>query len=372
MSRPIFIALLLLISGGCVENSPYGFDLPEECGNRCEKASDINSFFDAIANSSARFSNCICIESGELEGDLIVGKPLNIIGRKDGSSKLKGVETGIFISADRTMLKDITINSGTKGITIFEAENVIVQNVNISGISVESSVVTVSDSKVYFDNFSASNIRAGSIFGGRGVVITGKRSEVVFENSKTDKTDSTGLLIDGEHQVLIKNSVFSNSGFAGIWVQNLSNNTGTLEITGSELSDNGAVSLQVLGNTRLKIDNSVLTGVSGREVNMEFVGDGIVVKNDLLSQQDALHISNLEVLNYYRAGIILDGINGDLIEGVVLEQLKTISDTGMFGVVVQNGKEPEFLREGVVENPFTANDIGLTEPLFIIETVLEL
>lgn len=337
----------VVITVSCSEGLPYGYDIPDECNNKCELVSDMNSFRDAVANSAARFSNCICLENGIVEGEIIVSKSLNIIGKNDGTSQLKNI-------------------------SFYGAQNVMISNVTFKNISAKDSAMFISGSSVTLKEVTFSNISAGSLFGGRAVVVSGKSSEVLFQNVKIDKTDGTGLLIDGIHRISVQESSFSNCGFAGIWMQNQENEGGDLRIDSSSFNNNGAVSLQMLGNAHLFVSNSLISGVSKREISMELVGDGIVIKNSIMNKPETVTVKNVEINGFPRAGIIFDGESGGVLSGIGLLNVKISSDDGQYGVVIQNGIEPDKLREGIEHNPFTQKDIGMTKPLFILETIQDI
>ena len=341
----IVAAIASLFSCGKEDYSDY--DLPGDCDGKCEFVSDMNSFRDAVANSAAQFSNCICMEKGLIEGEITVSKTLNIIGRKDRTSMLKNI-------------------------SFFNAQNVLVSDITFQNISVNDSAMFISGSSVKIENVVFSNISAGSLFGGRGVVVSGKSSDVIFENVRIKKTDGTGLLIDGSHEISVISSTFSDCGFAGIWVQNSRETSGMLRVSDTVLNDNGAVSLQILGSTNLEIADSQINGVRKREINMEVVGDGIVVKNRMMTKEGSVSIKNLKVTGFERAGMIFDGDSDSILNGIVLENISITSENGQFGAVVQNGKEPSEFRNGIDQNEFTQNDKNLTSPLYLIETIQEM
>lgn len=342
----VVMSVLVMIFS-CSRNAPQGYDLPSDCNGRCELVSDMNSFRDAVANSAAHFSNCICLEKGVVEGEITVSKPLKILGRNDGTSVLGNI-------------------------SFRNAENVLVSNVTFKNKAVKDSAMFISGSSVKLEGVTFSNISAGSLFGGRAVVVTGKRSEVIFENVKIDKTDGTGFLINGVHDIFVNDSTFSNCGFAGIWVQNGVADIGKLTVSDTVFNDNSSVSLQILGNYGLDISNSTISGVKKLEINMESVGDGIVIKNSIMDQLGAVTIKDVEISGFQRAGLIFDGINGAVLEGIEIKNLSLYSETGQFGAVVQNGKEHSEFRSGMEENPFYQNDIDLSTPLFILEKIQEM
>jgi len=331
----------------CSDLSYHNYDLPSDCEGKCEIAHDMNSFRDAAANSAAQFSNCICLEEGVLDGDVIISKPLNIIGRKDGTSMMRNI-------------------------SFYNVNNILISNIAFKNITVDDSAMFISGSSVKLEKVTFSNIKAGSLFGGRAVVISGERSEVTFENVKIEKTDGTGLLIDGSHEISVMSSTFSNCGFAGIWVQNSEQTGGILKVSDSKLNDNGAVSLQILGSTDLEIADSEINGVKKREINMEVVGDGIVVKNRMMTKEGSVSIKNFKVTGFERAGIIFDGDSDSILNGIVLENISITSENGQFGAVVQNGLEPAGFRNGIDVNTFTQNDKNLSKPLYLIETIQEM
>ncbi len=365
-----FFAAVFFVS--CEQSLPAGFDLPEECGSKCYFARDMNSLHDAILNSSAAFSKCICFESGEISGDIIVAKPLFIIGKNDGSSRFRGLRTGLVITSDNTMLKNIAISGGNKGITVHNSKNVKLRNITVSGISVKESALKISGSSVSIKGLELENIRAGSLLGGRGVIVTGEKSEVIVEGSTIKGTAGTGLLVNNSHVITVSDSQFSKCGFAAIWVQNSSNVPGMLTVENSNLSDSGSVALQILGESDIHLSKTVITGVGKREINFEMISDGIVIKNRRMSgPENSVVMEGVEISGYERAGIILDGIDNKMLSGVSLDDVKVASEKGFFGLVVQNGTESEDLRNGISKNPFTQQDIELQEPLFIVETFQE-
>jgi len=366
------VVSVLILFAGCSEKSPDGFELPGECRNKCETVNDLTSFFDALVNSSANFSNCLCLGEGELEADVVIGKPIILVGKKDGTSKIKGGKHGIFINADKTLLKDISIENGVGGITVWNSKEVTLSNISISNIAVQESAVRISGSEVNIENMSLSKIKAASLLGGKGLIITGEKSSVFIKNSSFDKIDGTGLLINNEHEVKIDNTLFSNCGFAGIWVQNSKSFQGALNLSNNTFLNNGSVALQILGEYKLEFKDSLISGVGKREINLEVVSDGLVIKNMALSgEEKKVYIEGVEISGYERAGIILDGVEGNELKGIHLSNISVSSNEGKYGLVVQNGLEPETLRGGVINNPFTSDDLSLSDPLYIIETFQE-
>lgn len=346
MFKLCFVILFIFVIS-CSGNGAADYSLPEECGGKCRMAHDISSFQDALVDSAAAFSNCICLESGTFEGSVTVAKPLRLFGRKDGSTNLK---TLAVIDTSGVMLKDLSFKDVATG----------------------SSALYISGSSVEIDNLSFSGIRASSVFGGRGVVISGRRSDVLIKNSKMEKTDGTGILINGAHNVRLENVTLSKCGFTALWAQNQSGERGFLSVSGSRLSDNGAAAVEILGDTFLRISDSSVENVIKRDVMLESVGDGIVVKNPFLAAEDSVVVENTSVSGFTRAGVILDGGEGSLAAGASFKNLSLFSEKGAFGLVVQNAAEDEALREGILRNDFSADDIKREEKLFIIETFFEL
>lgn len=340
----IFI-LVLLIS--CSQNVSFDYDLPKECGGKCYAAHDINSLQDALVNSAAAFSNCVCLGSGVFEGSVTVAKPLRVFGRKDGSTYLKSL-------------------------AISDTSGVFLRDFSFKNISSDSAALFISGSSVEMENISFSGISAASVFGGRGIVISGKESEVLIKNSKIEKTDGTGILINGAHKVTLENVTLSKCGFAALWAQNNSGNRGVLSVSGGTFSDNGAAAVEILGNTTLQISGTSVEGVRKRDVALETVGDGIVVKNSFLAEAGSVTIENSSISGFARAGIILDGVDGSASAGVTFGNLSVFSEQGSFGLVVQNATEEASLREGITRNDFLSADIKRDEELFIIDTFFEL
>jgi len=364
------VFILLLIS--CDKKAPQGFDLPFACNNKCEVAGTMNELKDAVANSAAGFSNCICLESGDISGDIMIGKSLNVVGKNDGTTHFSGVESGIFIGADDTIIKDISIVSGTQGITVSKAQSVILENIKIAGITTENSVLRIESSTVVLQDSEIKNISAGSLYGGRGIVVTGKNSNVEIKSSIIDNIDATGLIISGPNIVSISQTVFSNCGFAGIWTQNLieEEKESELKIVDCELIDNAAVSLEILGKSKVTIDSTTIHGIDKREVMIEVVGDGIVMKSSFLNENPAaFSLNNVKISGFERAGVILDGENGKEIKVTQIKDLKISDESGRYGLIIQNAIEPQGLRAGVLENPFSENDKTLTEPLYLLESI---
>ncbi|HNW82874.1 MAG TPA: right-handed parallel beta-helix repeat-containing protein [bacterium] len=339
----IFAVLCFVVS--CGNEASEGFNLPESCDSKCFVANDMNSLRDAIVNSSAQFSNCICLESGLTKGDITISKSLNIIGKSDGGSRLERL-------------------------VISKAQNVNISNVAFSGVAAADAAVNIYESSVKLQNVTISNISAGSLYGGRGLIISGKKSIVELSGVNIDNTDGTGLLINGSHDVTVRNSKVSDCGFAGIWAQNQELSNGKLTIENSSFINNAAVGVQILGNSMLSVDKSIINGIDPREITQNFVSDAIVVKNTLMSEvENSVIIKDTTLDNFERSGIIFDGENGYSITGVTIENLNIISKKGQFGVVVQNGFEPDNFRDGISGNPFSQNDLNLENPLFIITAV---
>ena len=346
MTKLLFIFSFIFILS-CSENGTSDYSLPEECGGKCYVAHDINSLQDALIDSSAAFSNCICLGSGVFEGSVTVAKPLRIIGRKDGSSYLKSL-------------------------AISDVSGVMLRDFSFKDVSTDSAALFISGSSVEMENISFSGVSAGSVFGGRGIVISGRESEVFIKNSKMEHTDGTGILINGAHKVTLENVDLSKCGFAALWAQNSSGNRGILSVSGAAFSDNGAAAVEILGNTAIKISESSIEGVRKRDVMLESVGDGIVVKNSFLAEAGSVTIENSSISGFARAGIILDGAEGSTAVGATFKNLSVFSEQGSFGLVVQNATEEASLREGITRNDFSSADIKRDEELFIIDTFFEL
>ena len=340
----IFSFILIL---SCSENGISDYSLPEECGGKCYAAHDINSLQDALIDSASAFSNCICLGSGVFEGSITVAKPLRLFGRKDGSTYLKSL-------------------------AIIDTSGVILRDFSFKNISTGSAALFISGSSVEMENISFSGIAASSVFGGRGIVISGRESEVLIKNSKMERTDGTGILINGAHKVILEYVSVSKCGFAALWAQNNSGKKGNLSVFGGNFSDNGAAAIEILGNTTLQISESSIEGVRKKDVMLESVGDGIVVKNSFLSEGESVTIENSLISGFPRAGIILDGADASASIGAKFKNLSIFSEQGSFGLVVQNAVEEASLREGITRNDFSSADIKRDEELFIIDTFFEL
>lgn len=346
MTKLLFIFSFILILS-CSENGISDYSLPEECGGKCYVAHDINSLQDALIDSSAAFSNCICLGSGVFEGSVLVAKPLRVFGRKDGSTYLKSL-------------------------AISDVSGVLLRDFSFKDVSSGSAALFISGSSVEMENISFSGISAASVFGGRGIVISGKESEVLIKNSKIEKTDGTGILINGAHKVTLENVTLSKCGFTALWAQNQSESRGFLSVSGGTFSDNGAAAVEILGNTTLQISGTSVEGVRKRDVALETVGDGIVVKNSFLSEAESVTIENSSICGFARAGIIIDGAESSAAVGVKFKNLSLFSESGSFGLVVQNAVEEASLREGITRNDFSSADMKRDGELFIIDTFFEL
>lgn len=346
MSRIYFIFALTFVLS-CSGNGVSDHFLPEECGGKCYEAHDSASFQDALINSAAAFSNCICLGSGVFEGSVLLGKPVKLVGRKDGSTYLKSL-------------------------AVSDSSGVLLRDFSFKNVATDSAALYISGSSVEIENLSFSGISASSVFGGRGIVVSGGGSEVVVRNSRVERTDGTGILINGAHKVSLENVSLSKCGFAALWAQNQSDKRGDLSVSDSVFSDNGAAAVEILGNTALKISGSTIENVRKRDVMLESVGDGIVVKSDSLSEEGSLVIENSSVSGFPRAGIILDGVEGSLAPGAEFRNLSVFSEKGSFGLVVQNAAEESALREGIIRNDFSAADMEREGELFIIDTFFEL
>ena len=346
MSKLYFVFSLIFVLS-CSGEVTSDYYLAGECGGKCYVAHDSASFQDAVIDSAAAFSNCICLGSGLFEASVTVAKPLRLFGRKDGTTYLKSLAV---TGASGVMLRDFSFKN----------------------ILTDSSALYISGSSVEMENISFSGISASSVFGGRGIVISGGGSEVVIRNSKVEKTDGTGILINGAHKVTLENVTLAKCGFAALWAQNSEEKRGYLSVSDSLLSDNGAAAVAVLGNTALEISGSTVKNVRKREVMLESVGDGIVVKNPFLSEAGSVSVENSTVSGFTRAGIILDGTEGSLEAGAGFRNLSLFSERGSFGLIVQNAVEDGTLRGGIVRNDFSSSDMKFDGELFIIDTFFEL
>ena len=323
------VLVFLIFFSSCSKNQYdlSNYSLPEICDGKCEPASDINSFYDAVLNSSALFSNCICLGEGVFDGLITVAKPLVLVGRNDGLSYLKNL---VISNSYYVKLKDFSFKSIDSG----------------------SGVLYILGSSVEMENILVSDISASSISGGRGIIISGEESDVKIKNSKIEKTAGTGLLINGNHTVSLENVTISDCGFTGIWVQNHNQKKGNLSISNSKILNSAAAGIEILGNSSLKLLNSKIEKIQKRDFMLESVGDGIVIKNSILSNPNSLIIENSEIGGFSRAGIILDGEDENLEIKSVFKDLKIFSDNGSFGIVVQNGFETSGFRNGVIHNDF--------------------
>ena len=203
-------------------------------------------------------------------------------------------------------------------------------------------------------------------------MISGRESDVLIKNSRMERTDGTGILINGAHKVTLENVTLSKCGFAALWAQNNSGKRGNLSLSGAVFSDNGAAAVEILGNTAFQISGSVIEGVRKRDVMLESVGDGIVVKNSFLSEADSILIENSSISGFPRAGIILDGVDGSASVAAAFKNLSVFSEEGSFGLVVQNAVENASLREGFTRNDFSSADMKREDELFVIDTFFEL
>ena len=346
MTKLLFIFSFVLILS-CSENKISDYSLPEDCGGKCYAAHDINSLQDALVNSAAAFSNCICLGSGVFEGSVTVAKPLRLFGRKDGSTYLKSL-------------------------AVSDASGVMLRDFSFKNVSTDSAAIFISGSSVEMENISFSGVSASSVFGGRGIVISGRESDVLIKNSKMERTDGTGILINGAHKVTLENVTLSKCGFAALWAQNNSEENGFLSVSGGTFSDNGAAAVEILGNTAFQISESVIEGVRKRDVMLESVGDGIVVKNSFLTEADSILIENSSISGFPRAAIILDGVDGSAPVAAAFKNLSVFSEEGSFGLVVQNAVENDSLREGFTRNDFSSVDMKRDGALFIIDSFFEL
>lgn len=346
MDRFLFTLTFIFVLS-CSGNGISDHDLPEECGGKCYAAHDIDSLQDALIDSAAAFSNCVCLGGGVFEGNVTVGKPLMLLGRKDGSTYLKSL-------------------------AVSDTSGVFLRDLSFKNISTGSAALFISGSSVEMENISFSNIGASSVFGGRGIVVSGKGSEVFIKNSKMERTDGTGILINGPHKIVLENVTLSKCGFTALWAQNNSEERGSLSVSGGAFSDNGAAAVEILGNTALQIYGSSVEGVRKRDVALETVGDGIVVKNPFLAEKGSVTIENSSVSGFARAGVILDGVENPSSVGASFKDLSVFSEQGSFGLVVQNALENASLREGLIRNDFSSADMKRKNELFIIDTFFEL
>jgi len=346
MTRFIFVVTFIVLCS-CSQNVLSDYNLSDECGGKCYVAHDINSLQDALIDSAAAFSNCVCLGNGVFEGSVLLAKPLRIFGRKDGSTYLKSL-------------------------AVSDASGVVLRDFSFQNILTDSAALFISGSSVEMENISFSGISAASVFGGRGIVISGRESEVFIKNSKMERTDGTGILINGAHKVHLENVAVSKCGFAALWAQNQSEKRGFLSVSGGTFSDNGAAAVEILGNTSIQISRSSIEGVRKRDVALETVGDGIVVKNPFISESGSVTVENSSISGFARAGIILDGADGSSSVDAKFKNLSVFSESGSFGLVVQNAVEEASLREGITRNDFSSADMKLEDELFIIDTFFEL
>lgn len=349
MKNIVICLLIILITVSCKDNCQADFSLPDECNNKCEVASDLNSFSDSLINASAAFSNCICLESGTFEGEIRLSKPVRLIGRADGSSRLKSIT--IANAAGETLLSSLRIGDS----------------------AVENAAVTIVSSDVTLERVRIENVAASALAGGRGITVSGGKSRVGLKNSVIEGVEGSGILIDGGHDISLQDVMISNCGFGGLWFQNPKGDQSTLLIENSSIYKTGAVSLELLGSIFLQASDSSFGEVGKRDLAGESVGDGIVIKPGFSSKEEFAVLENVVISGFPRAGMIFDGEEVKNGTGSVrLKNIRLASENGRYGIVNQNFDEFIPVAEGDVENPFSGNDSALISPLPLFDTPLEI
>ena len=344
----VVVVLFMSFISSCKNNDSIGFDLPDECRGKCEIASGLNGFSDSVINASAAFSNCICLESGTFEGEIRLSKPVRLIGRADGSSRLKSI-------------------------TIANAGETLLSSLRIGGSAVENAAVMVVSSDVTLDRVRIENVTAAALAGGRGITVSGKKSRVELRNSVIDGVEGSGILIDGEHDIRLQNASISNCGFGGVWFQNQDGDQASLVIEKSNIYRTGALSVELLGNIFLGAYGSSFGEVGKRELAGGTAGDGIVIKPGFSAPEEFAELEDIVISGFPRAGMIFDGEElENSVGGVRLKNIRLLSESGSYGIVSQNFAGFTPVVDGDVENPFAGNDAALTSPLPLFDTPLEL
>jgi len=242
--------------------------------------------FGAAVTATSPSGEVIVLDSGGY-GPVTITQSISIIaapGVYAGVSVASGAGINITTaSTDSVTLRGLTINntgSGTHGIGFFGDGRLQVDDVNVSGFSVEGLIFTPATGGDLV-------VQRSSFFGnGWGIVVTPTgTAKAVIDRVATHHNAQSGVQVGEGADVVVRNSVASNNN-QGVWCYGFAGGTtGTCSVESSDVSHNGVGVLAGVfaGTGTIAVSNSVLTqnanGISTQQGGIVTLAGTSVTRN---------------------------------------------------------------------------------------------
>ncbi|MFC1645388.1 right-handed parallel beta-helix repeat-containing protein [Patescibacteria group bacterium] len=234
-SLRLLLALLVLISFSSNTASAASYDAYVddsndtgiEDGTRANPYNTIMEAVDAVAENSRNYRR-IYVSKGEYEEKVVLGDYVKLYGKHRNDVTIDGDDEYYTVKMkDHTLLKNVTINKGRRGILVDENSRASIKKVKVKksdkiGIEIlksktnKSERVTITDSKIYKSD-------------GKGLYI--KKGIVEIEDSEVYENDEEGIDLRSGVEGKISNNEIYENGESGIEIvvnksdMKISNNT---------------------------------------------------------------------------------------------------------------------------------------------------
>ena len=283
----VAVACLGLTTSAFAQSARTWISALGDDNNACSITLPCKTFSGALAKTTAAGEIDI-VDNGPY-GTVTINKSIVLNGEPGLASIIASGTNGIAISAgasDRIILRNLQINgtgSGTRGIRIISAGEVIIEHCSIwgfteRGISVENTSatkVTVVDSWIY-GNF---------VTGGDGIVFSPVSSTVngVLDNVKVDHIIGRGIYANNGTTLAVRNSIVAQSG-SGVVVDQTAGTT-AVTISQSTITNNGTGLRNGSGNPSTRLDNVT---IEHNDIGVDF-NAGVIASfgNNHISQNSA-------------------------------------------------------------------------------------
>jgi hypothetical protein len=240
--------------------------------NPCSRTAPCKTFAGAISKT-AKGGQISILDPGGF-GNLTITKSITVDGAGIIGSALNSGVTGFSINitdpadTDATViLRNLQIDGagvtkGVNGIKIFAAKTVIIENVTVlnqSARALTDERTTAGAGNLFVNNFSSYNIGQSHI-----VIIPGVSSTVnaVLTNVRLVQSPaSSGLFVQRNANVLIRDSVISGNGGFGIAAEETSGAV-DINVENTSITNNGTGVGIVSGAPIIRLSNTMVTGNS--------------------------------------------------------------------------------------------------------------
>jgi hypothetical protein len=285
----------------------------------------------------------------------------------------KSLSYGIRMEETSAAISDIEMKNFSYGGFRWINSSISLKNSTIKDMRMFKGALYVENSSVTAETVTVQKISANEIgtSSGWGIVVTGDKSsfELTGDSFITECSDS-GVVTASGASLLVESSTISSNGNAGIWMQDAGN---LATIKDSLIIDNALGGIYGIDISDLSVENSTISNTSSHEFHNQMVGDGIIVYSAALAKKEsAIRLNNVTLDNNFRAGAIFDGVelpdtpmHALSFEKVYVKDVYG-DENGIYGIVIQNGLEPEGLRTNILENKYTEKD--LNAPLLSVNT----